>query len=70
MKQLCLSILINNKFREFLQLDQIQSIYNWQCTIYNWSIMKVYLATDHAGFEIKNKVAQFLKEQGHEIEDL
>src|SRR3989344_1394249 len=31
--------------------------------------MKVYLATDHAGFEIKNKVAQFLKEQGHEIED-
>ena len=29
----------------------------------------MYLATDHAGFEIKNKVAQFLKEQGHEIED-
>ncbi len=31
--------------------------------------MKVYLATDHAGFELKNKVAQFLKKEGYEVED-
>lgn len=31
--------------------------------------MKVYLATDHAGFELKEKVETFLKEQGYEVED-
>ena len=31
--------------------------------------MKVYLATDHAGLEIKNKVIEYLKELGHEPED-
>lgn len=31
--------------------------------------MKVYLATDHAGFELKNKVADFLKKEGYEVED-
>lgn len=31
--------------------------------------MKVYLATDHAGFELKNKVAEFLKKEGYEVED-
>lgn len=31
--------------------------------------MKVYLATDHAGFELKNKVAVFLKKEGYEVED-
>lgn len=31
--------------------------------------MKVYLATDHAGFELKNKVALFLKGVGYEVED-
>ncbi|MBI2018001.1 RpiB/LacA/LacB family sugar-phosphate isomerase [Candidatus Daviesbacteria bacterium] len=29
----------------------------------------VYLATDHAGFELKEKVKKFLKEEGHEVED-
>ncbi len=31
--------------------------------------MEVYLATDHAGFELKNKVAEFLKNEGYEVED-
>ena len=29
----------------------------------------VYLATDHAGFELKEKVKEFLKKEGHEVED-
>lgn len=31
--------------------------------------MKVYLATDHAGFELKNKIVEFLKNEGFEVED-
>lgn len=31
--------------------------------------MKVYLATDHAGFELKNKVVEFLKKEGYQVED-
>lgn len=31
--------------------------------------MKVYLATDHAGFELKNKVAGILRSEGYEVED-
>ena len=31
--------------------------------------MKVYLAADHAGFELKEKVKQFLLTNGYEIED-
>ncbi|MBU1031672.1 RpiB/LacA/LacB family sugar-phosphate isomerase [Patescibacteria group bacterium] len=31
--------------------------------------MKVYLATDHAGFELKEKIKAFLKKEGYEIED-
>lgn len=31
--------------------------------------MKVYLAADHAGFELKEKVKEFLKKEGYEIED-
>lgn len=31
--------------------------------------MKVYLATDHAGFELKEKVKAFLKAEGYEVED-
>lgn len=31
--------------------------------------MKIYLATDHAGFELKEKVKSFLKEKGYEVED-
>lgn len=31
--------------------------------------MKVYLGSDHAGFELKEKVKTFLKEQGYEVED-
>ena len=29
----------------------------------------VYLATDHAGFELKEKVKEFLKDEGYEVED-
>lgn len=32
--------------------------------------MKVYIGTDHAGFEIKEKLVPFLKSLGHEVEDL
>ncbi|MBI2028045.1 MAG: RpiB/LacA/LacB family sugar-phosphate isomerase [Candidatus Levybacteria bacterium] len=31
--------------------------------------MKVYLGTDHAGFELKEQIKAFLKEQGYEVED-
>lgn len=31
--------------------------------------MKVYLATDHAGFELKEKVKEFLQKEGYEVED-
>lgn len=31
--------------------------------------MKVYLATDHTGLELKNTLKAFLEEQGHEVED-
>ncbi len=30
---------------------------------------KVYLATDHTGFELKNKVKEFLQKEGYEVED-
>lgn len=31
--------------------------------------MKVYLATDHAGFELKEKVKEFLMGEGYKVED-
>ncbi|MBI2600305.1 RpiB/LacA/LacB family sugar-phosphate isomerase [Candidatus Daviesbacteria bacterium] len=31
--------------------------------------MKVYLATDHAGFELKEKVKHFLSKEEYEVED-
>lgn len=31
--------------------------------------MKVYLAADHAGFELKEKVKSYLQKKGYEIED-
>ena len=31
--------------------------------------MKVYLATDHTGVELKGKLIPFLKEKGYEVED-
>ncbi|OGD32399.1 ribose-5-phosphate isomerase [Candidatus Azambacteria bacterium RIFCSPHIGHO2_02_FULL_52_12] len=32
--------------------------------------MKIYLGADHAGFELKQKVKQFLEQTGHEAVDL
>ena len=32
--------------------------------------MKIFLASDHAGYELKNKLADFLMQAGHEVEDL
>lgn len=31
--------------------------------------MKIYLATDHAGFKLKEKLKAYLTELGHEVED-
>ncbi len=31
--------------------------------------MKVFLGSDHAGFELKSKLSVFLKELGYEVED-
>jgi ribose 5-phosphate isomerase B len=31
--------------------------------------MKIYLGTDHAGFELKEKVKEFLTEKGYTVED-
>jgi len=31
--------------------------------------MKEFLASDHAGFEVKEKVKKMLEDQGHEVED-
>lgn len=31
--------------------------------------MKIYLATDHAGFELKEKIKDFLIKEGYEVED-
>src|SRR4051812_33156544 len=30
----------------------------------------ILVGSDHAGFELKNKLVQFLKESGHTVEDL
>ncbi len=32
--------------------------------------MTIYLATDHAGFELKEKIKKFLTEKGYEVKDL
>lgn len=32
--------------------------------------MKILLASDHAGFELKNKILAFLKGQGFDVEDM
>lgn len=32
--------------------------------------MKIYLAADHRGFELKNKLKEWLGEEGHSVEDL
>jgi len=31
--------------------------------------MKIFLATDHAGFDLKEKVKAFLKDKGYDVED-
>ncbi|MCX6738794.1 MAG: RpiB/LacA/LacB family sugar-phosphate isomerase [Candidatus Parcubacteria bacterium] len=31
--------------------------------------MKIYIATDHAGFELKEKLVPFLRELGHDVMD-
>jgi ribose 5-phosphate isomerase B len=31
--------------------------------------MKIFIGSDHAGFEFKEKLVSYLKEEGHEVED-
>ena len=33
------------------------------------SKLKIYIGSDHAGFELKGKLIEFLKNLGHEVED-
>lgn len=32
--------------------------------------MKIFIGTDHAGFELKESLVHFLRELGHEVEDM
>lgn len=32
--------------------------------------MKIYIGTDHAGFELKENLVAFLRADGHEVEDM
>lgn len=32
--------------------------------------MKIYIGTDHAGFELKESLVVFLRAEGHEVEDM
>ncbi len=32
--------------------------------------MKIFIGTDHAGFELKESLTPFLRELGHEVEDM
>jgi ribose 5-phosphate isomerase B len=32
--------------------------------------MKIYIASDHGGFELKNEIVSGLKEQDHDVEDM
>lgn len=32
--------------------------------------MKIYIGTDHAGFELRDDLVSFLKVHGHEVEDM
>lgn len=32
--------------------------------------MRIYIGTDHAGFELKESLVAFLRTEGHEVEDL
>lgn len=32
--------------------------------------MKIFLGSDHAGFELKQKIAVYLRGQGHDLQDL
>ena len=35
-----------------------------------FSLMTIYLATDHAGFALKEKIKNSLKDGGYQVEDL
>lgn len=35
----------------------------------HYSNMKIYVATDHAGFELKENIKKYLEETGHEVYD-
>lgn len=63
------SIFISNGLKavKWYKIDQFKqfTIYTFQSTMRDM----VYLATDHAGFELKEKVKKYLQELGYEAED-
>lgn len=44
-------------------------ISNFDISISDFNFMKIYLATDHTGLELKNKIAVYLQKKGYEVED-
>lgn len=76
---LCSRWEIYTKLSLFSQVGQTGSIYNLQftflftkrkasLTIYNES-MTVYLASDHAGLKLKEKIKKFLRKEGYKSQD-
>ena len=40
------------------------------CKTIGDGFMKIYIGTDHAGFELKEKLKKFLEDLGYEVEDM
>jgi len=54
---------LNSRFERFERFEQ-------QTTDHGPRNMRIALAADHAGFELKEKMAAYLKEEGFEVMDL
>lgn len=50
-------------------LSKLKSLFTFFKNLTRMGSMTVYLATDHAGFGLKEKVKNFLEDQGYQIQD-